>query len=504
MDLSERKIDALPDFLYVFYLPKDIPKVLLVPTVLLCLQSASAKFLVYQGQERLKPAWAHLQENPWFRRVWTIQEIAFSRKATIMSSHSKIPWATFARSAPDGRDCPEDSDNFFPDSVRFRQEAAKITQLVLSLEPEELDEVKEYGSYMRGSMMVVTRNRISRTYGYLFRCLPDLQCTLDHDKVFGLYSLIQTWGFALPGGQDFSTPDYTRPVADVFREAIVSFISLTGTLEPLSTTLPADRATGLPSWMPNWLASSSGRGSVEASGVFPDIKGRWHASGSSKASLAYSPKYERIELKGRKVGAISLKSSYSRQTGHPTAFPSFWRAIETSKPMSTRDKWSLIDCGQSVHTENRWDTFQKRKTLAWLHVAMSDDLNQATVALQSADSQSPRSLQKLSQMYADELGRNPQACIAKLLESDFASVQRIVDWYSEYAFIALDCGYVGRAHHTCEEGDDVYLLAGSDCPLVLRRQGGFYRVVAPAYVIGAMKGELWPNGQDELQSVTLV
>lgn len=499
VDLSERKIVALQDLLYVCYLPEERPKALFL-AVLSCLQLALAQFLVYQGHGLLKPAWDHLQKNAWFRRVWTIQEIAFSRKAIIMSSHSKIPWTAFARSAPDGQDCPDESDNFFPDSVKFRQEAARITRLVLALEPKDLYKVKNHGEYMRGSMMVVARSEIRRTYGYLFRCLPDLQCTLAHDKIFGLYSLIQTWGFALPGEQGFSAPDYTRPVADVFREAIVSFISHTGILEPLSTTLPADPSTGLPSWMPNWLASPSGRGSIEASGVFSETKGRWHASRRSKADLVCSPDYKRIGLKGRKVGTIRLKSFCSRQNGYTSAFQSFWRVAETSEPVSMRNIRSLIDCGRP----GQGDSSQERETLAWFHVTMSDDVTQAMATLLAADSQSPRFLWRLSEMYMDVLEADAKACIAKRLESDFASVQRVVDRYSDYAFIALDCGFVGRAHHACEEGDDVYLLAGSDCPLVLRRRGDSSRVIAPAYIHGAMEGELWAEEEDELQSVILM
>ncbi|KAK8054590.1 heterokaryon incompatibility protein-domain-containing protein [Apiospora phragmitis] len=76
-----------------------------------------------------------------------------------------------------------------------------------------------------------------------------------------------------------------------------------------------------------------------------------------------------------------------------------------------------------------------------------------------------------------------------------------------YAFIHLDSGHVGRAHHTCREGDKVYLLAGADMPVVLRRGGkeGTFRVVAPAFIVGAMDGELWPDKLDAaLEPITLV
>ncbi|KAK8131376.1 hypothetical protein PG984_007814 [Apiospora sp. TS-2023a] len=102
--------------------------------------------------------------------------------------------------------------------------------------------------------------------------------------------------------------------------------------------------------------------------------------------------------------------------------------------------------------------------------------------------------------------------ITNLLDDPENSEERSVQVYAnigvDYAFIHLDSGYTGRAHLTCLEGDEVWLLAGADIPVVLRRQTekGLFRVVAPAFIIGAMAGELWPDeGKDEeLEDIILV
>ncbi|KAK8012945.1 hypothetical protein PG991_010320 [Apiospora marii] len=76
----------------------------------------------------------------------------------------------------------------------------------------------------------------------------------------------------------------------------------------------------------------------------------------------------------------------------------------------------------------------------------------------------------------------------------------------DYAFITLDNGLYARAHHTCHEGDEAWLLAGSDVPVILRRQeaNNEFRVVAPAYVHGIMRGEMWPEDTSTLETITLV
>ncbi|KAK7752516.1 hypothetical protein SLS62_005484 [Diatrype stigma] len=80
----------------------------------------------------------------------------------------------------------------------------------------------------------------------------------------------------------------------------------------------------------------------------------------------------------------------------------------------------------------------------------------------------------------------------------------MIEVASHYALFLLDNGYLGLAYRTCQEGDQVFLLAGSDWPFVLRQDGNAFRLVAPAYVYGVMEGQLWPEDEGELEQITLV
>jgi hypothetical protein len=53
-------------------------------------------------------------------------------------------------------------------------------------------------------------------------------------------------------------------------------------------------------------------------------------------------------------------------------------------------------------------------------------------------------------------------------------------------------GYIGLGGRDVRAGDNVVLLAGANAPFVLRpSDGGRFRVVSDAYVVGMMHGELW-------------
>ncbi|KAK7964323.1 hypothetical protein PG988_011297 [Apiospora saccharicola] len=75
---------------------------------------------------------------------------------------------------------------------------------------------------------------------------------------------------------------------------------------------------------------------------------------------------------------------------------------------------------------------------------------------------------------------------------------------ANWAFLITGKSYLGRAFRTCQEGDQLWLLAGSANPVILRQSGSEYRYITPAYFYGIMEGELWPEDETELETLTLV
>ncbi|PSN61994.1 hypothetical protein BS50DRAFT_134816 [Corynespora cassiicola Philippines] len=71
---------------------------------------------------------------------------------------------------------------------------------------------------------------------------------------------------------------------------------------------------------------------------------------------------------------------------------------------------------------------------------------------------------------------------------------------------ATDQMHLGRAFGAAQEGDKLVLIAGSDLPLVFRRDGENWRYIFSAYVAGIMEGEAWPQdkGVCEMETFVLV
>ncbi len=70
-------------------------------------------------------------------------------------------------------------------------------------------------------------------------------------------------------------------------------------------------------------------------------------------------------------------------------------------------------------------------------------------------------------------------------------------------FRTKGCG-LGMGHSTIHDGDEIWLLSGSEVPFVLRRlDGGRHLLIGEAYLHGAMFGELWPTNNSDLEIVEL-
>jgi len=64
-------------------------------------------------------------------------------------------------------------------------------------------------------------------------------------------------------------------------------------------------------------------------------------------------------------------------------------------------------------------------------------------------------------------------------------------------------GRLGKGLKNIQEGDAVALIPGVDMPMILRKGGDSYRSMGPAYIHGAMNGELWPENEGDLIDIVL-
>lgn len=343
----------------------------------------------------------------------------------------------------------------------------------------------------------------------LLRTLSHLECKLAHDRVFGLYSILIRAGLNLP------EPDYNRPVSHVFQEVVASFVDVTGRLTPLYMTLPADSAAGLPSWVPNWLTHYPEdpvvpQNRIDKSGTFADGYPYGSASSYSRTQAArIEIARGTIELKGTRISKINKRLACLPQEPTdgvgPGQFDGFGNVcLQWCRllHLSTRDGseivatvGSLINCIGLPPSDCEIES--------WFHWMLHPDGEQAAL-IAASDATRPDYLQHL---FGAQGPLSPSSTVSEIsdyLEKSFCSVQQHLNRGAHYAFITLDSGQFGRAHYTCQEGDGVYLFAGCEMPLILRPHGDAFRVVAPAYIKGGTHGQLWPDDESTLETITLV
>jgi hypothetical protein len=170
-----------------------------------------------------------LVDQPWWDRIWTVQEAILPRKATIMYGEMQMPWSTISSAAGNW----------------FKHRAQKCCRLN-SPETEQMM-IKFYYKvnaieYQRGERYGLLK---------LLHRFRDRVASDPRDMVFGLLGLV-------PSGIDSPAiiADYSMSTVGVYIGLTLNSIKRSGDLfsllrmrEQLQTRMP-----NLPSWVPDWAA----------------------------------------------------------------------------------------------------------------------------------------------------------------------------------------------------------------------------------------------------------
>lgn len=207
-------------------------------SVLLCEMVRNLEFsrlvlgrLVRHKRSQLLESMTALLANPWFERVWTLQEVAFARKCMIICGQSKVDWETFGgayNGTPQLR-ASKSAENLF----RSRW------WLYLSLRD------------VSPKQIALTRDEdTAETELELLAGIRNMKATVPHDRVYSLYSVFRAIGISLP------SPNYRKDIAEVFREVTIAYIRNRQSLDIITITTPPKEGSGYPSWVPDWLTPS--------------------------------------------------------------------------------------------------------------------------------------------------------------------------------------------------------------------------------------------------------
>jgi hypothetical protein len=187
--------------------------------------------LVKDQKLRILESLTAIINNPWFERVWTLQEVTFGRKCMVIQGRHTLDWESLCTgyiSIPTR-------------GLERRSETERLLsrwRLYLQLRGPSLGAIPP--SRFRGFSQAQAELE-------LLTEIRNMKATVPHDKVYSLYALFQAMGLVLPA------PDYKKDVVAVFEEAAVSYIRRRQSLGIITLTAPPEGTSRFPSWVPDWL-----------------------------------------------------------------------------------------------------------------------------------------------------------------------------------------------------------------------------------------------------------
>lgn len=404
--------------------------------------------------------------NPYWTRVWTVQEFANAHVSFLCQNSNMIS-------------------------------CAGMTKMILF--GHHL--VRRYTSHHR-----LYDNR--RAFGYEspdvvafssgFERILALQASDSRDKIFAFRAL---------SAKVFAkiTVDYKRPLQDLFTETSMVVLKETNSLyllyfASLERTSPGT-GTGL---MPSWSFDFGTKDiSEDYRGAHMAQNRSFDASRGTQPWIYFLNPEQTLRVRGKSVGVIGGLIGNIDPTGNS------W-LMEKS---AIRDESQQVDDdgANSVSTTEERYSKNLRELMVYFISILHRNLGAASLEAKMA-----RTLFELTQsITSDHIAPVTMPSLAP--NATFEDLLEVLcdDWRISFSvkynmgegrmFFTAD-GQAGLGVPRTSEGDEVFLIAGLEHPFVLRPHGddGEYTLVGPAVVTGMMKGELWPDDESELRDIDIV
>lgn len=175
--------------------------------------------------------------RPWWKRVWTAQEIALARRAELYCGDKQVPWEFVTLFA-----------NIFRlqtvSEVLFRHapvsEKGRQLKLLLPTFHHRIGTIEDVQKSMREGDIKLS---------LAIRIVGERQCTNPRDKIYGVMGLL---GDVLP-----FQPDYSLSKGQVYIAGVNTMLKETGDLRTfgLLSNGQSERDQDLPSWVPDFESS---------------------------------------------------------------------------------------------------------------------------------------------------------------------------------------------------------------------------------------------------------
>jgi hypothetical protein len=426
---------------------------------------ADPSFPLLEEDKRLLSELAH---NPWFERIWVIQEVAVAKEVIVQTKHTTISWLAF------GAALEKCSSSYEMKNVVESVKAINTIRTARLREPYYMD------------LFVL----LEKFRHYL--------ATNKSDKVFALQGLTSS---SLAQEKVLHViPDYSTPTVGVYKSLARQYITKRKNLDIIChATLSNHKA--IPSWVPNWSYHNPGLS------VLPKRR---------TVGTCYEPMYRccgdleidrellfdtesssnRLWVNGFKFDTVSIVGSMATNAHDLGLEPPINGVTNLLK------EWkSMSETCSHVYGSTWEDSF--RRTLHADAIGIKRFYDSVQSAVNSTRSNGSALISYTAGGSTSEFVYLSDGRLGTVEKENEVSMEEqlnnTVDLYAESmkratikrTFFVTEKGYMGLGPFNMEEGDLVYVLAGGQVPFILRPiilTGGF-SLVGESYVHGIMDGE---------------
>lgn len=375
-----------------------------------------------------------LLDRPVFRRSWVVQEVALAVRPPVVlcGSHNMV----FAELVT---------------GIGFLGSCGWLELLQAEAQEEDSGHMANIG--YAGDIMRIRSEPLEDGRAPHMELMGGFEATDPRDNIYAMLGLMRLAD--MPGeSRALLQPDYTRSVEDVYRDATVALILAEESLTILSLARPGIRPADygpLPSWVPDY--GGNRRGYASLLGNYPETS-PYRASGptATPGSVAVPGEPRKLRLRAFRVGVVSAVAAEDPtlcQEAQVTEWQALARRLGPTYAATGEEAevalWRTLVGG--VNGEDRAGgregfghfvkaTFRER-------IAHGPDLDHML-----------RGYQKFTMAWVGEsLGRR--------------------------LFLTRD-GLMGKGVPAVKAGDEVYVVAGSMVPFLVRRdgrEGGLWGIV---------------------------
>lgn len=329
------------------------------------------------------------------------------------------------------------------------------------------------------------------------------------DRVYGVYGMLLEQGLKLP---DVS---YAKTVDKIYWEFTVALCQRAQNVKLLELVSGLGAGLEAPSWVPDF----------DEAWRVGDLLGMPNATKDSQAEFQFSDNDRTLVVRGKLLDFVSKKSNLT--TWQPEGMGAkvqdgalvnleegYERTIRAFRDMTRvllnhgslnqyeDQETFMLAFGEALTQGIGMDLAQKEAIfnwIGWVHLMLTEENRAIDLAevkeipfIQEAFYQNPE------RQHLTEIEEWQALCTLKT-HPRTARLHHVI-WMltRDRIFFTTARGFLGTGPCSIEEHDLIALIAGVDRPMVLRlvdedeATGHFTcRVVGPAYIAGAMEGELW-------------